>query len=230
MSKAKKKNQNSARKRQMKALKARRKQLAKKKHAARWGAFSSHGVMASVRGARRLPIFECLINEDWREEGLAHIIVARKASENMMSFGVYLVDIYCMGVKNAFCNVNQGLTRYAALKQRLHRGHALVPCPAELAHQIVYGALDYAAGLGFRPHKDFAQSQWFLEPRENVPPNDTLEFGRNGKPFYVSGPDDNVARILAHLERKVGTGNYDLLVEADAPDAYGGRAITRRLP
>jgi hypothetical protein len=44
-----------------------------------------------------------------------------------------------------------------------------------------------------------------------------FEYGQNGKPFYVSGPnetDAQVQAILDQLRRRVGEGNYDFLVLA----------------
>jgi len=44
-----------------------------------------------------------------------------------------------------------------------------------------------------------------------------FEYGREGKPFYVSGPHDTPAgiqTILDQLKRRVGEGNYDYLVLA----------------
>ncbi len=38
-----------------------------------------------------------------------------------------------------------------------------------------------------------------------------VEFGKNGKPFYLQGPYDNVSKIFAALNKSVGKGNYGYL-------------------
>ncbi len=39
-----------------------------------------------------------------------------------------------------------------------------------------------------------------------------LEFGKDGKPFYISGPRDNADRIIATLKEHVGNGNFHYLL------------------
>jgi hypothetical protein len=38
-----------------------------------------------------------------------------------------------------------------------------------------------------------------------------LTFGRDGKPMYISGPDDDGERIIRKLHRGLGDGNYDFV-------------------
>ena len=47
---------------------------------------------------------------------------------------------------------------------------------------------------------------------------ETFPFGRDGKPFYVSGPNDSptrIRRILDTLVKCVGEGGFDYLVHVD---------------
>lgn len=198
--------------RQQKLLKKRRKEKAKRKERARAEASSSSHPKAAIRHARHYPIHECLLNPNWREMGIASILVARKQTDVSFIFGVYLVDVFCLGVKNAFCNANFPLSKYREFRERFVEGNDAHPCTAELAHQIIYGALDYAADLGFQPHEDFALSRCILEERDAVPPNPDLEFGQDGKPTYVSGPDDHVEAILHHLRTKLGEDKFHFIV------------------
>jgi hypothetical protein len=39
-----------------------------------------------------------------------------------------------------------------------------------------------------------------------------IRFGRDGKPFYVSGPYDKPGAVVETLEATVGAGNYDYMV------------------
>jgi hypothetical protein len=38
-----------------------------------------------------------------------------------------------------------------------------------------------------------------------------LTFGRDGKPMYISGPDDDGERTIRKLHRGLGDGNYDFV-------------------
>jgi len=45
------------------------------------------------------------------------------------------------------------------------------PCSIELAHEIIYGGLEYAQRLGFQPHRDFTAQfcDQVLDPPESHP-------------------------------------------------------------
>ena len=50
------------------------------------------------------PVYKCLIGADWKLHGLARVIVARSQPNGRLVYGVFLVDLLCLGVKSAFCN------------------------------------------------------------------------------------------------------------------------------
>jgi len=87
----------------------------------------------------------------------------------------------------------------------------------ELAHEIIYGGIEYAKRWGFRPHRDFELCQRILDPADAHPRSGQVTFGRNGKPFYISGPYDDVDAIVRKLERTAGPGNFDFLRIMGAP-------------
>ena len=65
--------------------------------------------------ARNLPIHECLITEEWEKAGMASVLIARKHSNGNITLGFYLVDIYCLGVKDTFYQFNIPETEYEQL-------------------------------------------------------------------------------------------------------------------
>ncbi|MBN1890419.1 MAG: hypothetical protein JW850_20670 [Thermoflexales bacterium] len=42
-----------------------------------------------------------------------------------------------------------------------------------------------------------------------------MTFGKDGKPFYVSGPHDNPEAIMRQLARITGEGNYNFLTRVE---------------
>jgi len=67
-------------------------------------------------------------------------------------------------LKDTFCNVGFTLSEYEdELKARIYRDDDPIDCPVSLIHQIIYGAIEYAADLGFKPQKDFNLSKYVLE-------------------------------------------------------------------
>jgi hypothetical protein len=201
------------RRRQKKLMKRRRKDKQRKKRSIQEAFYaSSPDPRLKVKAARGYPIFDCLINADWKDRGLATILLARKQPNGKVTFGCYLVDIYCLGLKNTFCNIDFTPARYRTeVVVECFQDQQPVSCPPALAHQIVYGAIDYAAQFGFRPEKDFDRSQYVLDARDEVPAPDDLEFGHNGKPLFVAGPHDDVERIVAQLEQAVGKDGHHFI-------------------
>jgi hypothetical protein len=144
-----------------------------------------------IRQAADLPVHECLINEAWREQGIANVLLSRRQPNGLILFGVYLVDVFCLGLKNTCCNADFAPSRYRSeLRDRRAEGSPSRPCSLSLAHLIVYGGIEFAAQFGFRPHEDFALSRHVLEDPSCIDPSERVEFGRDGQPFYISGPFD----------------------------------------
>ena len=161
--------------------------------------------------ARSLPVAECWISEGWQSHGICNIIVARRHKTGNITAGVYLVDLYCLGVKDTTCHFNLDPEGYEFLKDSCGD---LEKCKYVLVHNIIYGAIEFAGDFGFGPDKDFEIAQFILEEDdENVELMD-IEFGHDGKPFYVQGPRDNQAKvnqIKNTLLRTAGKGNFDVL-------------------
>jgi hypothetical protein len=148
--------------------------------------------------------------------GFAIVTVSRQVGFNRIELGTYLVDIWCLGVKDAVELRTVDPTRY---RDFVDYAYAKFPdgyteISLEMAQAIVFGAEQYAAELGFQPHRDFAKTRSHLGTWSGEP---QLHFGRDGKPFYRSGPYDNPAKILKTLQETVGEGNFDYLVGNDDP-------------
>lgn len=207
-----------SKRRQKKRAKRKRRQKAKKKEMRRRKSSSSStsNPKRMIRRAGDFPVHECLINADWQEKMMANIILSRRQPDGLIAFGAYLVDIGCLGLKSTFCNANFSTARYEQeLKGGMEGGMDLVPCPLPLAHEIIYGGIDYAEELGFQPDRDFRLSRHFLEPRSRYENEKTgVEFGEEGQPVYVAGPNDDVRKVMQTLDRAVGEGNYKFILPA----------------
>ena len=205
-------------KRQKKLLKKRQQDKTRRQHLAEVIPFAMLSPKQKIRQARRYPIHECLINPSWQEQGLATILVSRRQPDDHLAFGVFLVDVFCLGLKNTFANVDFSESRYVReVVGSVYEQQESEPCDSDLAHQIIYGAIAYARQFGFKPNKDFKLSQHLLDAAEDIGPSD-IEFGKDGKPLFVSGPDDNVQKILHQLQATVGEGQYDYLCPVEPAD------------
>jgi hypothetical protein len=171
-----------------------------------------------IRQARDYPIEGCWVQRGWDESGLAVVVIARRQPDGNLVFGNYLVDYYCLGLKDTYCNANIPLGQFRRdfLPKMFREGPPISISPA-LAHEIIHGGIEYAAQFGFRPHSDFKLSQSILDPPDLHPHTGTVEFGKDGKPFYISGPYDNVDAIMRQLTRTAGEGNFDFMMQIGGP-------------
>ena len=184
------------------------------------GLFKRSGKRAYMRMAGKWPLYECLMTEDWQEEGqLVQIAVVRRAPHGEIAVGGFLVDLGCLGIKNAmainFPTVGEYRSRY---RNSLLESQEIVTCDLDLAAKVVDEGIKYAKSLGFKPHKDVRDA--FLIMGETHPENCDVEVpvgGEDGQPFFFAGPYDNVDRILRILDRKVGQGNYHYVVPIGDP-------------
>jgi len=159
--------------------------------------------------ARKLPLYECRVNLDWRESGLATVIVARSHAGGSITWASYLIDVFCLGLKQTSFEFNDELDGYQEMVEQLSKVQELEVVDYALVHNIVYGGIAYADDLGMKPlDKDWAVSQYVLEEDNDDVELIELEFGKEGQPFYCSGPYDNVPQILQKLNASVGEGNY----------------------
>ena len=175
------------------------------------------------------PVVGCWVSPGWSEgleapadwpdtnvpDGIGHgivsVLVARQHRRGKVSVTGYLVDVYCLGVKDVVGPkvMDEGdLRAYVRMYFLVYQAPA-VAAPIEMARELVWGAVAYARELGFDPHPDFEQVSGELGAWE---PTGDVRFGREGQPYFVQGVRDNAMRILATLERAVGEGNFHYLV------------------
>jgi hypothetical protein len=203
-------------KKQQKALKKRTER--KQAHRQARGLIPS-AALYHLHQARSYPIEGCWIRPDWREHGLAVVVIARRQPDGNLVFGSYMVDYYCLGLKDTYYNVDIPPAQFRRdyLPKMVRPGLPL-EISANLAHEIIYGAIGYAEQFGFHPHADFKRSHYVLDPPEKHPRTGTVEFGYNGQPFYISGPYDNVEAIMHQLARTAGEDNFKYLVGLGEPE------------
>ncbi|WP_084961039.1 helix-turn-helix domain containing protein [Thermoactinospora rubra] len=141
--------------------------------------------------------------------GMVSVLVARRHGYDKVSVCGYLADVYCLGVKHAIGPQVMDERELSSFREYFFGDYAgWRAAPLELARQIVLGSIEYARGLGFEPTGDFAAAQGHLGEWE---PPSAITFGRDGRPCYVPGPEDDARKVLRTLERTVGEGKFDHL-------------------
>ncbi len=162
-----------------------------------------------LKDATKFPIHECLVAEDaWRKLGIAMSLVARQIVPGRFMYAFYFVDTYCLGLKDTFAAANVSLEEYLEARARAEQRFKLVPLDYEGSRSLVLGAIDYARTLGFEPSDDWWQSCFVIEAERTF--NTKFEFGKDGKPCYVQGLNENPGEVI----RTLTSGNHDFSVAA----------------
>ena len=162
--------------------------------------------------ARLLPLGPCYINAAWKKTGMAIVIVTRQHINKNITFAVFQVDLYCLGIKGAICNFNADPDLIVDLRkkhqERSEPGNSLIEVDYTLVHNILYGAVEYAEDLGFHPPKEVDTAIHLLEEDDERIELVDIEFGLHGKPAVFFGRESHPQNILAILDKSVGKSNY----------------------
>jgi hypothetical protein len=171
------------------------------------GCWVSPGWSSSVQAPERLDWPGSAPSERTGHSGLLTVLVARDLSGSKAGVCFYLVDTWCLGLKDATGPESMDRRRLSGFIEQIFSSwdEPGVQVPLELGRQIVYGAIGYARELGFEPHADFERAAQYLGPWDG---QCELTFGRDGKPMYISGPYDDGKKIIRKLRRRLGEGNY----------------------
>ena len=175
-------------------------------------------LISSVYGNRdkvtKLPYGPCFLSEQWREThdhpGLVSVVLTRRLPGGSFLAGVAIVDRTCLGVKNAF---RAKPLSYASLKKYLEwmsSANTMEQVEPLEALSVVHHAIEYARKLGFAPHPDYPAE--IFNPRPEVLLD--TPHSADPKPFYISGPNDDVDKVMRTLDEKVGRDNFEFLFEA----------------
>ena len=89
-----------------------------------------------------------------------------------------------------------------------------------MLHTKPGGAVDYALSFGFHPHPDFRHAATLLLGIDPATCPQEFTFGRDGKPFYIGGPNESPQRARAIAERIRDAGGH-YMVEIRDPSSVG---------
>ena len=176
----------------------------------------------------RPPTHEALWPKDLFEKGIGWVIVSRfKSAGQRVEAGVFLVDVFCLGVKWAAYECCDRQDYLGRIRGHYDSEFPMVAVEPWCARKLVEQAAAYAHGLGFVPHLDYKKAARVFGGLQAEQCAQHFTFGREGKPFYCRGPketEEQARRIVWQLEQRCGPGKYDYLVAlGDSEDI--GRAF-----
>ena len=170
-----------------------------------------------MEAAASWPVFECLISAGWQDPiKLTNLVVAKEPPFGGVVCCVFLVDLGCLGPKEAFVTQFRTRAQYETEFRAVMMNHEpMVPTEYPLAAKIISESLRYARHLGFELPPRVGATLDALGPLEAAAAACQREIplgGTDGIPFYLAGPDDDVDRIMATLTRTCGKGKFHFTI------------------
>jgi hypothetical protein len=170
--------------------------------------------------AAKYPILHAWIYEDLWTEGLGTVLLSRELPNGLVAVAVFLVDRYCLGVKNALAGI---VSRSAYQTRFVHDMRSAFPVrdvsPATV-RKLVEQTVAYASGLGLHPHADHHKAKLLLGDIDPSECKEEFEFGKDGKPMFIAGPNDTPAccrQIMATLTNNCGPDGFGYFIPIAHP-------------
>ena len=149
------------------------------------------------------------------------VFLSRKTGARDLALGGFLVDAYCLGVKDAmFRELDED-----EMEELLDGAAAtapLTPVDPPYARKLMRDAAAYAQSLGLPPHPDYASVEPLFGDVAADACDVAFKFGHEGRPFYVPGPTESptqIRRRIDRLRRHLGDDGFDFGIPEAAFDA-----------
>lgn len=179
--------------------------------------YSMHGVTRTE--ITKAPILEALVYPHIDENGMGNVMVARQISDSRVAVAAFLIDKYCLGVKDAFLRV-VSITSYKEMAQKPGQFKPVTPA---WAVKLVRDAEDYARSIGFEPHPDARDAAIVLEGVDINECQESFTFGKDGKPFDFPGPCESPQKtrsMINKLTQKLGSDGFNFAIIDNGTDQF----------
>jgi yecA family protein len=165
--------------------------------------------------------YEAYAQQGFQEKGMTQVVVTRTDDAGWLQVGVFLLDLYCLGVKDAFTAEMPAGDWPETLEKIIPSPNRVAFHPA-CARKLVEGAVAYTEALGFAPHRDYKKARRVFGSVTSRDCPETFTYGKNGKPFFVAGPNDDeerIDRVVRVLTAKLGKDGFHYLLPNEPGEA-----------
>lgn len=163
--------------------------------------------------ARNCPVYKCYLFQTAGDEGMVEVVVLRERPGGKYIMGAFLIDKFCLGVKDAMWNHSLFPEEVGENIERMEFG--LGPAKEityDEAHCIIWGSIDFARKGGIEPHPDFGIAQYVIEPRDTEVKNYPVTFGHEGKHLLIEGPFYREKQYIPTLRKHLGEDGFHYLL------------------
>ena len=162
--------------------------------------------------ARSLKIGKCWINNTWKKDGMANILITREHTTGNYTCGIFLIDLFALGLKDSYYFFN---LKNENFEEKFFKTNSFnLEIDYELAHNIIWGSIEYASDYGLKADKSFETTQFILQEDTDEIPLIEIEFGKNGKPLILCKEGDNKSnRAYLHFKSTLRDDEFNYLMQ-----------------
>jgi hypothetical protein len=194
--------------------KAKQHELSREKHT---------GLAQRLAAAAKYPVLHSRVTEDLWTKGLGWVCLSRELPNGTVAFAVFLVDRYCLGVKNAMGDITSRSAYDQQIAKKMCSNFTSRQMTPAAIRKLVEKAVEYARSLGLEPHPDYPKTKSIFGDINAGESLEEFEFGQDGKPYFIAGPNDTperCRRILSTLIQSCGVGGFHYLVPLADPSFF----------
>jgi hypothetical protein len=155
---------------------------------------------ARVLRATQAPIQHCFLTEDVFEIGIGTLVVARGATQHHVAIGSFLIDVFCLGIKDAMFRRLEG-EEFEIYMDATDFGSPTISVDPSYARKLLREVAAWSQSIGFAPHRDFTAVERIFGDVSADASEASFQFGRDGKPVYIPGPMDTAPLIRQRVEQ-----------------------------
>ncbi len=147
-----------------------------------------------------MPIYKCYLSHDFEKSTEGTVMVVRKHTGDKYTCGLYLVDKYCLGVKDASYHLRmdeQEFDEFLDLFEEDFNPHVVT---YEEAHNWVWGAVGFAEDAGIAPCKEFDLAQYVLAEDDDEVELIEYDFGDEDGKHCLLANDVRAASSICHQQ------------------------------
>lgn len=180
------------------------------------GAGSTMGLAPEWIAAARSPIADVFSPVGLFDVGLGSIWFSRRLPNGHYAVSVFLLDTYCLGVKDVMFGIDTAEAYQANLKDFMHASEEeFVARDPAAVRKLLEDAVRYAKSLGFDPHPEYRYAAMIFGDVDASECKDDFSFGHDGVPHYVPGTHDSPAfqRRVRQLLEKIDMDPLALILD-----------------
>jgi hypothetical protein len=171
---------------------------------------------ARVLRAADAPIQHCFLTESVFDIGMGTLVLARGATPHHIEVSSFLIDVFCLGIKDVMF---QSVERedFEMYMDATDAGSPMVSVDPTYARKLLRDLAAWSQSISFAPHRDFAAMERVFGDVSADASDAGFRFGRDGKPFYIPGPNDTaplIRRRIEQLRKHLGDDGFDFEMAA----------------